>query len=388
MDELALLRDFRRQDASADGAREHARAALRGAAARHRRRKRRGFVLLALVGAAILAGAAYGIVRGLIVGSPAPPEVREQPARFGHSAELIPVPHPEDPQLDEARVAAVLDSSVGTVYLFSSPNSGGSCASTWIEGDRGYQGRLNMPSACGRADETFFAFASHEFRGKAIRLAWGRVGPGVARVALRFGDKTVDVPLTGRYFLAEFPGPANQFPDKFLSYGADGKLLEQQPFGGPLHAGRRAPPPPHPVTRPIEVATIDARGGAERVTLLVARASDGSYCVIVRSDRTPTNSGCWLTPPKPREIGVSAMNFGGAPGGILLLVGAVGSQIARLELRYQDGRLATVPLHDRWALYEVAPADYVEGRRPQTLVGRDSAGHEIASRRLPWTKRG
>jgi hypothetical protein len=281
----------------------------------------------------------------------------------------------------------VLAGSVNKIYLFSSPNAGGSCASTWIEGDRGYQGRLNIASVCGPADQSFYAFASDEFHGKTTRLFFGRAGPRVARVALRFGDKTVDVPLTGRYFLAEFPGPANQFPDKFLSYGADGKLLEQQPFGGPLHAGRRAPPPPHPVTRPIEVATIGARGGAERVMLLVARGSDGSYCQTVRSDRTPTNSGCSVRPPKPREIGVSAMNFGGAPGGILLLVGPVGSQITRLELRYQDGRLATVPLHEGWALYEVVPADYAEGRRPQTLVGRDSAGREIASQRLPWTKR-
>jgi len=78
-------------------------------------------VVLAFVAAAVLAGAAYGIVQELIVGSPAPPEVREQPARFGHSAELIPVPHPDDPQLEQARVAGVLDSSAGTVYLFSSP---------------------------------------------------------------------------------------------------------------------------------------------------------------------------------------------------------------------------------------------------------------------------
>jgi hypothetical protein len=388
MDELALLRDFRLEDAAANGAREHARAAVRASAERQRRRKRRGFVVLVLVGAAIIAGAAYGIVRGLIVGSPAPPEVREQPARFGHSAELIPVPHPEDPRLDEARVAAVLESTVGTVYVFSSPNATGLCASTWIEGNRGYQGRLNIASVCGRADQSFFGFGSEPFRDKAVRLLYGRAGDGVARVELRFADKTVDVPLTGRYFLAEFPGPANELPTRFLSYGADGKVLEEHGFGGPLHAGAHPAQQPHRVTAPHEVATIDARGGAERVTLLVARASDGGYCQTVRSDRTPTNSGCSVPRPEPRDIDVSAMNFGGAPGGILLLVGPVGSKIATLELRYQDGRLATVPLHGGWALYEVAPSDYVAGRRPTTLVGRDSSGRQIASSRLPWATSG
>jgi hypothetical protein len=383
MDELALLKDFRLEDAAAGDAREHARAAVRAAAARQRRRRRRGLVVLAFVGAAILAGAAYAVVHELLVGGPAPPEVREQPTRFGHSAELIPVPHPDDPRLDEARVAAVLSSSVGTVYLFASPNARGLCASTWIEGDRGYQGRLNISSVCGSSGQSFFALGSQTFGGKVIRLFYGRAGAGVARIALRFGSKTVDVPLTGRYFLAEFPGPRTRLPSAFLSYGADGKEFEQHPFMQPTNVGPRAHQP-QPVTKPHLVGTINARGGSERVTLLVARASDGNYCQTIRSDRASTNSGCSVTPPKPREIGVSPMNFGGAPGGILLLVGPVGSDITKLELRYQDGRVATVPLHGGWALYEIVSTDYVEGRRPQILIGRDDSGLEIALQRLPW----
>src|SRR6266571_100435 len=187
-------------------------------------------VVLAFVGAAILAGAAYAVVHELIIGAPAPPEVREQPARFGHSAELIPMPHPDDPRLDTARVAALLNSTVGTVYLFSSPNANGLCASTWIEGDRGYQGRLNISSVCGNSEQSFFAFGSQQYGGKIIRLFYGHAGAGVTRIALSFANKKVNVPLTGRYFLAEFPGPANQLPNRFLSYGADGTILEQHPF--------------------------------------------------------------------------------------------------------------------------------------------------------------
>ena len=387
MDDLVLLEEFRREDASGNGAREYARAALRVAVARQRRRRRRGLLLLALAAGALLAGAAYAVVHELIVGSPAPPEVQEQPARFGHSAELIPVPHPDDPRLNEARVAAVLNSSVGTVYLFSSPNASGLCASAWIEGDRGYQGRLNISSVCGSSAQSFFAFGGQQFAGKAVGLFYGRAGVGVARIALRFGTKEVDVPLTGRYFLAQFPGPANQLPSRFVSYGADGTLLEQHRLIQPTRVASTAQQP-HPVTKPHEVAAIDARGGAERVTLLVAPASDGGYCQIVRSGRTPTNGGCSVTPPRPGEIGVSPMNFGGAPGGILLLVGLAGSEITTLELRYQDGRLAAVPLHDGWALYEIMPADYTAGRRPQILIGRDASGREIASQRLPWATPG
>jgi hypothetical protein len=82
------------------------------------------------------------------------------------------------------------------------------------------------------------------------------------------------------------------------------------------------------------------------------------------------------------------MNFGGAPGGILLLVGPVGSDIAKLEVHYQDGRVANVPLSEGWALYEVENRDYVEGRRPEILAGRDASGREIASERLPWAMPG
>jgi hypothetical protein len=94
-----------------------------------------------------------------------------------------------------------------------------------------------------------------------------------------------------------------------------------------------------------------------------------------------------MAAPKAHELGVSAMNFGGGPpDGILLMVGPVGSDIARLELLYEDGRVATMPLHDGWTLYEVEPEDYVVGQRPAFLIGRNSSGKEIASKRFPWTR--
>jgi hypothetical protein len=237
----------------------------------------------------------------------------------------------------------VLDSSVGTVYLFASPNARGLCGSTWEEGDRGYQGRLNLPTVCGDSNQSFYAFENHDYGKNPLRLFWGRAGDRVTRVALRFGSRTVTVPLTGRWFLAEFP----EQPDEFSSYDTTGRVLEQQRFHWPT--GREpSVKPPHQVTKAHEVARISARDGSEQVTLLVARASDGGYCQIVRSDRTPTNQTCSVTPPSADQIGVAGMNFGGAPGGILVLVGPVGSDIAKLDLRYQNGRISTVPLNEGW----------------------------------------
>jgi hypothetical protein len=382
MDELALLKSFRIDDASPNGAREHAQGALREAIARARMR-RRLTLAAAFVGAAILAGAAYGVAHKLIVGQRAPKEVREQPARFAHAAELIPVPHPNDPRLDVARVAAVLDSSVGTVDLFGSPNARGLCASTWVEGDRGYQGRLNMTSACGSRDQSFWAVGSERFRGQPVVLFFGHVGPRVARIGLRLDSEAMTVPLIGRWFLAELPRFPHRF--EFLTYDRSGRKLEDNKFSP--HFGRPRPSArlPHQVTRAREVTRIRARGG-EQITLFTARASDGGRCQIVRSDRRPSNRTCSVAIPHRREIGVNGMNFGGAPGGVLLLIGPVGSDIATLELRYENGRVRNIPLTDGWALSEIARADYRKGRRPEVLVGRDAAGKIIATKGFPWIR--
>ena len=117
-------------------------------------------------------------------------------------------------------------------------------------------------------------FGNQQYGGKMIRLFYGRAGAGVARITLSFGNKTVNVLLSGRYFLAEFPGPANQLPSRFLSYTADGTILEQHPFMRPTNVGPPAQQP-QPVAEPHEMATINARGGSEHVTLLVGRPVQG-----------------------------------------------------------------------------------------------------------------
>ena len=377
MDELALLKQFRVEDAAVHGAREHARGVLAAAMARHRLRRRYA-IALAFAGAAVLAGAAYGIVRELIVGEPAPEEVTQQLARFGQEADLIPYKRPDAPETRNLRVAAVLESSAGRAYLFGAPE--GNCAWTWIEGDLGYQGRLNLGGVCGTGEETFWAFGRQRFRDRDVRLLSGRAGPGVARVAVRIGEATVNVPLAGRWFFAEFA----KDPTALLTYGAAGRLVREYEVDLHRPAGAQPVPQLHQVGKAREVLRINARGGTEVIVLEVARASDGGNCMIVRSDTTPTNRGCAVPTPEPREIAVAPMQFGGAPTGVQLLVGPVGAEIATLTVGFEDGRMEEMPIEDGWVLYEVARRDYAVGRRPVELVGRDSSGKEIASKRLPW----
>jgi len=79
MDELALLKDFRLEDAAPDGARDHARAALRAAMTRRSRFPRRRYAIALAFGlAAVLAAAAYAIVHQFVIGSAAPKDVQDQ----------------------------------------------------------------------------------------------------------------------------------------------------------------------------------------------------------------------------------------------------------------------------------------------------------------------
>ncbi len=73
--------------------------------------------------------------------------------------------------------------------------------------------------------------------------------------------------------------------------------------------------------------------------------------------------GCTPSASRPHS---SSRDLGGAPGGILLLGGPVGNHIAALELRYEDGRIANVPLYHGWALYEVNAPTTAKDAGPQS----------------------
>jgi hypothetical protein len=345
-----------------------------------RRLRRRYTFALAFVAAAVLTGAAYSVARELLVGDPPPPEVVSHLARFGHEADLIQHPRPDDPIVGEARVAAVLESSVGRAYLFSVPNGlGHQCGWVWVEGERGHQGRPNTSSVCGTASETFWALSRQQIKEQTVRLFSGRAGDGVAQVEVRFSDRTLQIPLTGRWFFAEF----SRDPLEVRSLDRAGGVVSRHPVLRPFARGKPTPRS-HQIGAAEMVLALNANGGSERITLEVAEASLNNSCMIVRSDKRPTNRGCGVPTPAPREIGVVAMQFGGAPGGVQLLVGPVGTEIANLRVEYQDGRLEEIPLNKHWALYEVVPADYAEGRRPVELIASGESGHVIARERLPW----
>ncbi len=152
MDELALLKEFRLEDASPDGAREHARAALERAMTRRRLPRRRYTVVLAFALAAVLAAASYAIVHQFVIGSAAPKDVQDEIglrlAVIGGSNLLAPgSPYK---LAEPARIAAGTQSPAGPVYmLLGRIKGGGECQFVWYSGERTPGGLPITSGACG-----------------------------------------------------------------------------------------------------------------------------------------------------------------------------------------------------------------------------------------------
>lgn len=344
---------------------------------------------LALAFAALLAvavaGAAYAIDRFVLVGDPAPPAVKASAARFGLVKGLILPGSPErgaQPLVDRLRAGAVLDASTGPVYLWVAPSSdGGYCAYTDVVGTELPDGKPNLAGGCTSRPGRFDIGVSRTRvrDGRLLSYISGRVAsPTATRLVLELPDAKETVALTGPYFLAELPVPGDAELPAFA--------VEAQDSSGRTVDRREFPARPFSTRPRIDLAgrtpliEIPTRRTKKPIRLYVFE-SEGTRCSALTIGGT-TGGGCGRPPVGTREIGVSPNQIGSAPDGTLLLWGEVGREIASLELRFEDGRVEPLPLVQGWTLYQVAHADYADGRRPQELVGRDAAGKIVARRAL------
>ena len=78
-------------------------------------------------------------------------------------------------------------------------------------------------------------------------------------------------------------------------------------------------------------------------------------------------------PERPGLVGDGLANLPDRPVGYgyAYAFGWVAPQIARLQLRFQDGSSTDITLHDRYYLYVVPPANWPAGHRPSILERRD-----------------
>jgi len=360
------------------------------------RRPRRSAPRTLLVAAAALAVAgavasAYAVGHHFLVGDPAPPEVKEQAALLNQvKGELIPRVH-RGPALriQKTRLAASLDASTGRVYLWTAPTERGDiCLFHQIAGNEMPDGRPNLGSGCGFSGGGIDSNRSgtRVRDGRWLSLIYGRVDESAQRLELRIKGRTLDVPLQGGFFLFELPGVGDSETPalELIAYDEKGAALAREKHG--LPPGARSP---LHVPRTVDVSgekpllEIETRRTKRPIRLYLIE-SDGERCQVLVSPGG-TGTSCGGRSPGAREISVGPNQIGAAPDGMLLLWGEIGSEIETLEVRFQDGRVERLPLVEHFTLYQVARDDFVHGRRPIELVGRNEEGGVVARRPLgPW----
>lgn len=386
MDELVRLRQFRAAPVPSSAARAQAALALRDAiGGRHRRTLRPVIVIAALLAATALATGAYAIYQSVIVGSPAPANVKNVERLLTEvKGELIPQAH-RNPGIEIAKTkaAAAITTSVGPVYLWVAPDKrGDSCSYLQIVADDLPGGRPNLSGGCSPGGSGFY-LSIHDIRvkGRLLGLVQGRIGTKSAKtVEVQFANGTSKtVPITDQYVLAE-TDPNNAIKTTVVR-DANGHVLAERHESNPLsplqqaQQSRRRFRPAGPMRTVATLRTI----GTHR--LLVEKAAPGTNGTICHELITPSGTGGGCNRPiPPTGLDVGPTQIGTAPYGWFLLDGPVGAEIRSLELRFEDGTHVAIPIHHGYILYQVNPQNFVSGHPPTELVARNAAGHIVKTR--------
>jgi hypothetical protein len=354
-----------------------------------RRRNRRLLAIAAALAVltALVVNPALGIGERLlefVEGDPAPESVKEElrrqadhpPLRVGHR--VIERPKPPPPDLVDARLAVALDSSVGPVYLWIAPTSGGgACTALEITALPPLpDGRPNTSGGCssGPTVERRIDGGQGEARvGKrGLSYILGRVHPSIVRLKVALSDeRVVPVRLVEGFFLAELPAKATVV--EYRGFDASGSLVER------LRVPERVRVPPSTEgwrIRPIEpfrkAASIRLYSGRD-ARIEHARAEGGLLCWRNRwGEQMSTTCG-----PVPEDALPSMMVSGTGKNQTVLLSGPVGSRVERVDLIWDNGDRERLAIQNGFVLKQIDPYG---ARFPSKLVGRDRTGRVVADR--------
>jgi hypothetical protein len=387
MDELVRLRQFRPAPAPSAAARAQGMVALRSVVGGRRRRTPRPLIVVAaIVAAAALATAAYAIYQSVIVGSPAPANVKNiVRLQTEVKGELIPRAH-VNPGIEVARTkaAAAITTSVGPVYLWVAPTKRGSCAYLQIVALDLPGGRPNLSGGCFSGRPEFHVGIEYiRVKNRPFALVQGRVGTnGAKTVELKFANGSSHTyTIIDKYVLSE-TDPNNAIKTLIVR-DAHGHVLAQRHYSNslsPLQQGQQLLHRFHPTGPWKTVATLRTIG---RHRLLAVKTAPGSNSTVCHELVTPSGTGGGCNRPiGPTDLDIGPTQIGTAPHGWFLLDGPVGTKIHSLDLRFEDGTHTAIPIQHGYILYQVNPQNFVSGHRPTELVAHNTAGHIVNTHRF------
>jgi hypothetical protein len=371
-----------------------------------RRRNRRLLAIAAVVAilTALVVNPALGIGERLldfVEGDPAPEELKQTMrrtlpyGRFVLGGPVIRFQGAPPPEVPRAHLAVRLDSSVGPVYLWVAPAGGGACTSLEIVGlsRRGGRGGADCESApTPEHPITHLLVGPSRVGERKFNFIGGRVGSGVARVEVDLSDgRVAELRLVKGFFLAELPiyrlserstgclsdprhlgehvGPDELacwvVPTEFRGFDANGRLVMRF-IGMSTTPPTTGPDPRRPAIstrlRSGRWVRIESVGGCWSLVwdtgLLDLHSSNGS-CSVVKERDLPSRM-LYGSPVDKR---------------VVLLHGPVGSDIARVDLGWDDGATERLRLENGFVMKEIDPNG---ARRPAKLVGRDESGRVVA----------
>jgi len=363
--------------------------------ARRGRRRRQASVMLVLAGAvALVVASAYAFGHPIIDFGSAPkgpPKVVDDfgSLEVGAPAGMAPGVLPEQAR----RITSVRVDGKEHVLWVAPTKRDGFCE-TWSQ----------FGGGC-RADR-HDAFAKHIDVGGTEDVLMGSFFQGSgSRLELEYDDGTTDeipfvwvtAPIDAGFYLFRVPDAHRVDggrPTKVRLLDDDGKVVAEDPVPFPQAT------PPGLVTRslpgyPRLSVPADALWD-QREQLFDLRADDktrlGLWVAPERGGGTCFwfNQGMGCTHGNPRAVpspDALWLGFSGAATHVTLN-GTVGSDVAKVEARFEDGDRVELTPKRGYLLWPVPARHYPVGTRLVELLGLDAEGQQVASRKMPSDSRG
>jgi hypothetical protein len=224
-------------------------------------------------------------------------------------------------------------------------------------------------------------------------LVSGSVGMDKAEtIELHYQDGDVDrqaltwvsSPIDVGFFLFDVPErhwPKEHRFERLILRDAEGRELYSEAVtlhGPPAMDLKTGAPSDALQEQARKLISVSTHTGAE-AALWTAPTADGRTCHWLRSGESGGfGGGC---PPKGVERPVLGVGQSQGGGVVLLWGGPARADVAEIEVRYEDGERAVVPVVEGMALYEIPPEHFPRGHRPNLLIARAADGRELARRR-------